>query len=41
LKRTCRTSGKLLLPQALDHLASVTSLVNKPSLELRSFAVRF
>ena len=30
-----------LSPQALDHLANVTSLVNKPSLELRSSAERF
>ena len=30
-----------LPPQALAHLASVTSLVNKPSLELRSSAERF
>ena len=30
-----------LSPQALAHLASVTSLVNKPSLELHSSAERF
>ena len=30
-----------LPPQALAHLASVTSLVNKPSLELRSSAEHF
>ena len=30
-----------LPPQALAHLASVTSLVNKPSLKLRASAERF